>query len=83
MLKLIRYRKWRIPNAVAIAAALLLLVSAVADVERPNSPAAGAPSLAGSQDRAVTQPASTPEHSANASTKQARKFRVHLFLFRH
>ena len=83
MLKRIRHRTRRIPNSVAIAAALLLLLSALADVERPSTPAAGAASLAASQGQAMTQPAAPPEHSAQSRTKQANKFRVHLFLFRH
>ena len=48
MLKLNRIRKWHIPNAVAIAAALLLLVSSLISVEQPADPVT-APSLAASQ----------------------------------
>ena len=83
MLKRIRYRKLRIPNAVAIAAALLLLISALADAQRPSSPTATTSSLAASQGQVVTQPATMPEQTSHARTKQAHKFRVHLFMFRH
>ena len=83
MLKLTRYRKTRIPNAVAIAAAFLLLISALADTNPPDNPAAGANSLAGSQGQTISQPDDLPQHSTQAGSKHARKFRVHLFLFRH
>lgn len=83
MLRRLRYRKWRIPNTVAAAAALLLLISALADVERPDTPTATASSQAASQGQTTTQPESTPELPVQARTKQAHKFRVHLFMFRH
>ena len=82
MLKLIRSRKWHIPNAVAIGAALLLLVSTLISVEQPAAPAA-APSLAVSQTDTIPHQATEPEQPALAPAKQARKFRVNLFLFRH
>ena len=47
MLKLTPIRKWRVPNALAIVGALLLLVSTLAGVERPDGPAEAAASLAG------------------------------------
>jgi hypothetical protein len=82
MLKLIRIRKWHIPNAVAITAALLLLVSTLISVEQPGDPAP-APLLAASQADTIPHQATEPEQFTLAPAKQARKFRVNLFLFRH
>jgi hypothetical protein len=67
---------------VAIAAALLLLVSSLISVEQPADPVT-APSLAASQTDTIPRQATEPEQLALAPAKQARKFRVNLFLFRH
>lgn len=83
MLKLTPIRKWRVPNALAIMGALLLLVSTLAGVERPDGPAEAAASLAGTAVETMIQPAASPEALDQAPAKQARKFRVNLFLFRH
>ena len=83
MLKLTPIRKKRVPNALAIAGALLLLVSTLAGVERPDSPAEATASLAGTAAETVIQPVASPEALDQANAKQARKFRVNLFLFRH
>jgi hypothetical protein len=83
MLKAIRFRKWRIPNTLAIAAALLLLVTSLADIQRPADRAPGGSAFANSQGQAVTQPADAPEPLAHTSTRQTQKFRVNLFMFRH
>ena len=80
MLKLTRIRKWHMPNAVAIAAALLLLVSTLVSMKGPAAPMA-APLLAATQAETILQQAAESEHLAPA--KQTRKFRVNLFLFRH
>ena len=80
MLKLTRFRKWHMPNAVAIAAALLLLVSTLVSMKQPAEPMA-APLLAATQAGTIPQQAAESEQLAPA--KQARKFRVNLFLFRH
>lgn len=81
MLKLNRIRKWHVPNTLAIAAALLLLASSLAGVERPAKPFESGASLAASQPASVGQPEAAP--LAQAPVKKARKFRVSLFLFRH
>jgi hypothetical protein len=83
MLKLTPIRKKRIPNTLAIAGALLLLVSTLAGVERPDSPAESTVSLAGTAAETMVQPTAAPEPLGQAPAKQARKFRVNLFLFRH
>ena len=82
MLRLNRIRKRHIPNTLAIAAALLLLISALVSVEQPADSLA-APSLAASQAETISQQATGQERLAHAPAKQARKFRISLFLFRH
>lgn len=82
MLKLNRIRKWHIPNTLAIAAALLLLVSTLISVDQPADPV-GARSLAASQVDTIPHQTTEPERLAIAPAKKARKFRVNLFLFRH
>jgi hypothetical protein len=83
MLKLNRIRTWQVPNALAVAAALLLVASSLAGVERPANPADAAVSLADGQANAASQPEAGLQPLAHASGKQTRKFRVNLFLFRH
>ena len=83
MLNAIRFRKWRIPNTLAIAAALLLLVTALADVQRPADRAPDGNALADSQSQATIQAVEASEHLAHSSTRQTHKFRVNLFMFRH
>lgn len=82
MIRLIRIRKRHIPNAAAIAAALLLLFSALASVEQPGESLAE-PSLAATPAHTIPQEATEPERLTLAPATQARKFRVNLFLFRH
>ena len=83
MFKLIRIRKWRVPNALAAAAALLLLASSLAGIERPASPADSTPALAGSHPAEAAPNEAAPNLLAETPVKQARTFRVNLFLFRH
>ena len=83
MLKLIRFRKWHVPNALAVAAAFLLLASSLARVETPVQPLEAGATLAVSQPASVGQPEAAPQPLTQAPVKKARKFRVSLFLFRH
>jgi hypothetical protein len=83
MLKLIRIRKWHIPNALAVAAAFLLLASSLARLETPVQPLATEASLAVTQPASAGQPEAAPQPLMQAPVKKARKFRVSLFLFRH
>jgi hypothetical protein len=83
MLKPIRIRKWRIPNALAIAAALLLLASSLAHVEGPTPAGEAGMSLATLQPASVEPAQSAHTPLAQAPVKKTPKFRVNLFLFRH
>ena len=83
MLKLIRIRKWHVPNALAVAAALLLLASSLAGLGSPAQPVEAGYSLAASQPASAGQAEAAPQPLTQAPVKKARKFRVHLFLFRH
>jgi hypothetical protein len=83
MLKLIRIRKWHVPNALAVAAALLLVASSLAGVEQPADPADAAVSLADAPADVAPRHEAGLQPLAQASHKQTRKFRVNLFLFRH
>ncbi len=83
MLKLIRIRKWHIPNALAVAAAFLLVATSLAGVERPANPTDATIALAQAQENVVHQPGAGPQPLTQTTPKQTHKFRVKLFLFRH
>ena len=83
MLKPIRIRKLRIPNALAIGAALLLLASSLAHVGGPTPAGEAGTSLATLQPASVEPMEAASQPLAQAPVKKARKFRVNLFLFRH
>jgi hypothetical protein len=83
MLKPIRIRKWHVPNALAVAAAFLLLASSLARVEMPAQTGESGASLAASEPVSVWQPEEAHQPLTQAPVMKARKFRVSLFLFRH
>ena len=80
---MIRIRKWHIPNALAVAAALLLVASSLAGVERPANPSDAAASLAQAQNNIVHPAGAGAQSLTQKSKKQTHTFRVKLFLFRH
>jgi hypothetical protein len=77
-----RYRKFRIPNSVAILAALMLTISALAGfgvAPEPMSP------FSARVAQADISEADQPDMTASAASQVKRKkgFKVNLLLFRH
>ena len=74
-----RYRKFRIPNSVAILAALMLTISALAGFGVAPEPMSPFSTRVAEAD--INQPDMTA--SAASHVKRKKGFKVNLLLFRH
>ena len=76
MLRLTKHRMTQVPNGLAVVAALLLLVTAVAGVNRTTRVEAEAKALAARAEAVVAQV------EADESAVRDKGFKMSLFLFR-
>lgn len=81
MLRLTRKSKSRISNSLAILATLMLIVTALADVDNPASSAgSGEPQLTGTT--VIEDGSASIRPNASVASKKNKRFKMSLFLFR-
>jgi glucose dehydrogenase len=82
MLPLTRKRKFRIPNHLAVFAAVLLMVTSVAGLGS-SAMTDGKHSVAQATTEATAQTPARAHTSASSKTKKNKGFKMSLFLFRN
>lgn len=83
MPRLTRNRSWRVPHGLAVAAALMLLASTLAGVSGlTGTPDATGAQLSALQSADAERRADAEDGIAQKATRQTRKFRANLLLFR-